>query len=106
LVARVGQRVRVQAWGLQPARYRLSLVRSSRRGATCAARLSRIRRASGHATFRARIPPRLGCYLPRRRPVARVRVRRGSYELVLCRPRGPVACDGRGPVARRRIRIR
>jgi hypothetical protein len=103
--ARVGRQVAVQASGLVPARYRLSLVGSTRRGGTCLAAIGHTRRVARQATFRGPIPRHLRCWSARGRLVARVAVRAGIYKLLVCVPRGHSACDGRHPAARRAIRI-
>jgi hypothetical protein len=103
--SRVGRQVAVQAAGLEPARYRLSLVGSNRRGGTCLATIGRTRRVARQATFRGRIPGRLRCYRPGGRLVARATVRAGLYKLLVCVPVGHSRCDARRPAARRGIRI-
>lgn len=103
--ARVGGRISVQAAGFTPARYRLSLVGSVRRGGTCVAAIGPTRRMARQTTFRGRIPHRLRCYSSRGRVVARSTVRTGLYKLLVCVPRGPGNCDARMPAARRGIRI-
>jgi hypothetical protein len=104
--ARVGGQVAVQASGLTPARYRLSLVGSARRGASCLAAIGHTRRVARQATFRGAVPRRLRCWSARGRVVATVTVRSGSFKLLVCVPRGRSGCDPHRPAARRGIRIR
>ena len=103
--AHVGGQVAVQAAGLTPARYRLSLVGSSRRGATCLAAIGHTRHVARQATFRGAVPRHLRCWSARGRLVARVAVRPGTFKLLVCVPRGHSGCDAHRPAARRGIRI-
>ena len=102
----MGAPVSVQAAGLTPARYRLALVGSVRRGGTCLAAIGPTRRVARQTTFRGPVPHLLRCYSSRGRVVARATVRAGLYKLLVCVPRGAAAATTRRPAARRGIRIR